>query len=138
MVSTNNMQRTCPVKTCKHFWQKLSHIVLIKKIRQADSPILNSYSIKLTKAATGSVLQKKFCNILRKTAVLKSLLHKVANLQAYNFIKKRLQHRCFSPGKFLGTLILKNICNTASVLTLRTDCLELCFWTVTFKTILAR
>ena len=35
-----------------------------------------------------------------------------AGLQSWNFIKKRLQHRCFSVniGKFLRTPVLKNIC----------------------------
>ena len=34
------------------------------------------------------------------------------DLQAYNFIKKRFQHRCFGVniGKFLITPILKNVC----------------------------
>ena len=47
----------------------------------------------------------------RKTLVLESL-HKTAALQACNFIKKRLQHRCFAVNiaKFLRTLILKKIC----------------------------
>ena len=41
-----------------------------------------------------------------------SLLDKVVGIQACNFIKKRLQHRCFSVNivKFLRTLILKNAC----------------------------
>ena len=37
----------------------------------------------------------KVCNIHRKTPVLESLFSKVAGLEAYKFIKKRLQHRCF-------------------------------------------
>ena len=39
-------------------------------------------------------------------------LNKNAGLQACNFIKKRLQHRCFlvNIAKFLRTPILKNIC----------------------------
>ena len=48
----------------------------------------------------------------RKTLVLESLFDKVAALHACNFIKKRLQHRCFAVNiaKFLRTLILKKIC----------------------------
>ena len=44
--------------------------------------------------------------------VLKSLFNKVAGLQAWNFIKKRLQHSCFLVNivKFLTTLISKNTC----------------------------
>ena len=36
----------------------------------------------------------KVCNIHRETPVLEPLFSKVANLEAYKFIKKRLQHRC--------------------------------------------
>ena len=44
--------------------------------------------------------------------VLKSLFNKVAGLQAWNFIEKRLQHSCFLVNivKFLTTLISKNTC----------------------------
>ena len=52
----------------------------------------------------------KVCNIHRKTPVLESLFSKVASLEACNFIKKRLQHRCFpvNIAKFLIKLYLKN------------------------------
>ena len=36
----------------------------------------------------------KFHNIHRKTLALEFLFNKVAGLKAYNFIKKRLRHRC--------------------------------------------
>ena len=44
--------------------------------------------------------------------MLESLLDKVAGLRACNFIKKRLQQRCFPMkfAEFLRTPILKNIC----------------------------
>ena len=44
--------------------------------------------------------------------MLESLFDKVAALQPSNFIKERLQHRCFpvNIAKFLTTPILKNIC----------------------------
>ena len=52
----------------------------------------------------------KFRNIHRKTPGLKFLFNKGAGLQAYNFIEKKVQHRCFPVNKkFLRTLILKNI-----------------------------
>ena len=53
----------------------------------------------------------KFRNIHRKTPVLESLVNKVAGLKAYNFIKKRFQHRCFPVNiqKILRTTVLKNI-----------------------------
>ena len=38
---------------------------------------------------------EKFYNIHKKTFMLQPLFNKVACLEAYNFIKKRLQHRCF-------------------------------------------
>ena len=43
--------------------------------------------------------------------VLESLFNKVAGLKAYNFIKKRLQHRCFPVkfAKFLETPFLESI-----------------------------
>ena len=56
------------------------------------------------------VVLKNFGNFTRKHLCW-SLFNKVAVLQAFNFIKKRLQHRCF-PMKFrksLRTPILKNI-----------------------------
>ena len=50
-------------------------------------------------AATGGVLGRKsflkIYNIYRKTSVLASFLYKLACLGACNFIKERLQHRCF-------------------------------------------
>ena len=52
----------------------------------------------------------KVSNIHRKTPVLKSLFRKVASLEAYKFIKKRLQHRCFpvNIANFLRKFYLKN------------------------------
>ena len=57
------------------------------------------------------VFSCEYRNIHRKTPVLKSLFNKVAGLKACNFIKKRLQRRCFPANiaKFLRTAILKNI-----------------------------
>ena len=49
-----------------------------------------------------------FRNIHRKTPALESPLNKVAGLQAWNFIKKRLQYRCVRVNimKFLRTAFL--------------------------------
>ena len=49
----------------------------------------------------------KFRNIHRRTHLLESLFNKVAGLQACNFIKKRLQHKCFPMNilKFLRAAI---------------------------------
>ena len=48
----------------------------------------------------------------RKTPVLESLFDKVAVLQPSNFIKEKLQHRCFpvNIAQFAKVPILKNIC----------------------------
>ena len=58
---------------------------------------------KLQRQSFADILQnrssKKFRKFHRKTAVLESLFNKVAGLKTCNFIKKRLQHRCF-PAKF--------------------------------------
>ena len=53
----------------------------------------------------------QFLNIHRKTSVL-SLFTQVAGLQFCNFIKNRIQHRCFSVNiaKLLKTPILNKIC----------------------------
>ena len=46
-----------------------------------------------------------------KTPVLESLFNENAGLQSCNFIKKRLQYRCFpiNIAKFVKTPVLKNI-----------------------------
>ena len=75
--------------------------------------------IRGEEAATASVLQKK--HVLKKfaiftgkqkTPVLESLFNKVAGPKACNFIKKRLQYKCFpvNIAKFFRPSILKNIC----------------------------
>ena len=48
---------------------------------------------------------KYFAKFPRKTPVLESLFNKIAGLEACNFIKKTLQHRCFPVklAKFLRT-----------------------------------
>ena len=52
---------------------------------------------------------KKLHNIHEKTPVMESYLNKVSGLQAYNFIKKRLQHRRFPAtiAKFLRTAFFR-------------------------------
>ena len=52
----------------------------------------------------------KVCNIHRETPVLEPLFSKVASLEAYKFIKKRLQHTCFpvNIANFLRKFYLKN------------------------------
>ena len=61
------------------------------------------------------ILQKKFNNSPKVFwSLLEYLFNKVADLQASNFILKRLQHRCFSVNiaKLLRPSILKNICKS--------------------------
>ena len=61
---------------------------------------------------TKKAVLKNFANIHMKMAVVESLSDKVSGLQACNFVKKRLQHRCLpvNIAKFLRIPILKNIC----------------------------
>ena len=62
-----------------------------------------------------------FCSIHRETPVFKSLFHKVADLQTCNFIKERIQHKCFSDAKFLwNTYFEEHLRTVASELCLRT------------------
>ena len=53
----------------------------------------------------------QFQNINREIPVFESLFDKVAGLEAYNFIKKRLQHRCFpaNVAKFLRAVFAEQL-----------------------------
>ena len=55
------------------------------------------------------LLQKKV--VLKNFAIFTAIFRNIYGLQACNFIKKRLQHRCLLDklAKFLRTVILKNI-----------------------------
>ena len=76
----------------------------------------NERNLLPTEAAARGVLSEKlFLNILQysqESTCCSSLFKKVADLKPCNFIKKKLQHRCFSVNiaEFLRTPILKNIC----------------------------
>ena len=52
----------------------------------------------------------RVCNIYRSTPLLESLFSKVASLETYKFVKKRLQHRCFPViiANFARKFYLKN------------------------------
>ena len=71
-----------------------------------------AFSKKYRSSQRRFLLKKvKSCKFHRKTLALESLFNKVADLQAYNFIKRRVRHSCF-PVKFvklLRTPILNNI-----------------------------
>ena len=82
---------------------------LLKKIFMAPFYGYGStVSILQTEAAVRRWCSLKFRNIHRKTLVLESLFNNVAGLQGCNFLKKRLQHRCFpvNIGKFLRNAFL--------------------------------
>ena len=55
---------------------------------------------------------KNFSILTGKRVMLDSLFNQAADLQVYNFIKKRFQHKCFSRNfaKFLKMSILKKVC----------------------------
>ena len=72
---------------------------------------------------------KNLAIFAEKTPLFESLFDKVVDLQACDFIKKRLQHRCFpvNIATFLRTPILKNSCkrlllNDSFVAILRLGC----------------
>ena len=79
--------------------------------------------LRLSEAATGCILLKHvflnvfllflFCKFHRKTPVLESVFNKVAGLQACDFTKKRLQHKCFPVkfAKFLKHLLWRTSVN---------------------------
>ena len=133
MVSTNNAQRTYSIQIYKPSQQKPSHIMLLIKKRRSsdDTQYLLIYG------------QKYRSSCLRMF------------LQARNFIKKRLQHRCFLVNvvKLLRTaflldqlqwLLLKvfaqNLITSVWAVTFstyRSVCLEL-FLVVTSETILEK
>ena len=52
---------------------------------------------------------------------MEALFHKVADLPACNFLKKRLAHRCFPVVKILKTPFEKHLRTAGSDLTLRSD-----------------
>ena len=57
-------------------------------------------------------------SIMKSEVLYKKAVPKKIFQQACSFIKKTLQHRCFldSSAKFLGTVILKNICQRSSLI----------------------
>ena len=84
---------------------------ILINLGDAEMVVYNFYA---TETATRCVLYKnklffKFRNIHRKTSVLQSF---IGVLKVCNFLKKRLQHRCFSVNiqKFLRAFILKSSC----------------------------
>ena len=88
-------------------WKNVSPIIMIRLHHRYlihhnwyITDILNT-PLQWQEAATGGVLYEKvvvkdFDKFRRKIPVLESLLEKVAGRKACNFIKERLQHRCFT------------------------------------------
>ena len=108
MFSFKSSHRRCSVKrkrthvnTCEHMCWSLFLIqmhdfrtaILLKR----DS---NKGTVKFVKFLGTSFWRMYandcFCSLFLMAPVLKSLFNKVASLQTCNFIKRRLQHRCFS------------------------------------------
>ena len=73
--------------------------------------LLKDYFVSDKNSRFADVLQNryslKFIKFYRKTPMLEPLFNKLAYLQVYNFIKKRLQHWCFPVKieKFLRTTL---------------------------------
>ena len=72
---------------------------------------LNSYFIKLTKAAPSGVPWKRLCLKFSQLSLLGQGWYNVAGHKACNLIKKRLQHSCFpvNIAKFLIISVLEDI-----------------------------
>ena len=88
----------------------------------------------LTKAATGGYKEscsQKFPNVHRKTPVLELLL----SLTLLKETPSQMFYRCEI---IKNTYFEEHLGTAASELTLESDCFEVCFWTVAFKTILNR
>ena len=96
MFSFKSSHRRCSVK--KVFWK-------ISQISQESTYFLEYLFWKIS-------ANDCFCSFSLMAPVSEFLLNKFASLQICNSNKKRLQRRCFPVkfAKFLGTLILKNIC----------------------------
>ena len=103
------------VKYCKPEDNRID----VLNVKACFISLVESYSLvlwyiwkQLPEVFYKKALLKNFPIFTGKTPALESLFNKVAGVQACNFIKKRLQHRCFpvAIAKFLRTSTLKNIC----------------------------
>ena len=100
----NSCQKTYSLKPT------FNHIATVFNLIAKLSPKL--YSKTATRYVLWKKLFLKISQYSQKKPVLESLFNKVTGLQACNFTKGRLQHRCFlvNIAKFWRTAILKNIC----------------------------
>ena len=80
--------------------------------RVANTPTRHTFGEEATRGVLKEMLFLKFFGIFTGKHLCWSLFKKVPDHQACNFLKKRLQHRCFLVhiAKFLRTPLLKNIC----------------------------
>ena len=129
MVSSDNLRRSTNFFGRNHpklcFW-------LRREGRQMPNTEQLSYQTDKSSHTEGVLKNKKLVSKI-------SLNSEENNFVAWNSIKKRLQHICFPVAKFLGdTYFVEHMRMAASGLTLRSGCLELCFFTVAFKTILTQ
>ena len=99
-------------------FKPISHLVLVFLLLTLTRYMPTGVTtLAYLKKQPPEVFCKKSCSLElrkfhRKIPVLESLFNRVTGLKGCNFIKKRLQHRCF-PVKsktFLRAPILKNIC----------------------------
>ena len=88
----------------KLYWEKIFFTVIFSKFCKKSSSSHQRCSMK-------KAVLKNFA-IFTGIQLSEYLFDKVVGLQACNFIRKRLQYRCFSVNilKFLTTPILKNTC----------------------------
>ena len=125
--------------------ETIPHRFWLRRAGRQIARYCDSYFIKLTKTATGVFLRKscfqKFCIIHRKAAVLESLLHKLQTFKPASLLKreKETSTQVFTCCEvFMNTYFEEQLLTAASELKLWSNCWELLFWIVAFKTILAQ
>ena len=76
---------------------KLQHVLKITEFPEMASTVKFFFAVADTnRFSPDRSCSEKFRNIQSKTPVLKSLFNNVTGMKTCNFIKKRLQRRCFS------------------------------------------
>ena len=97
LVSEGIFKLVCYWEKCR--WSNISCVsgILVKNIWTDCWIVTVAYLKKQPpEALCKKMCSEKFRKFYRKTTMLESLFKKVAGLRTCNFLKKRLQHRCFS------------------------------------------
>ena len=84
------------------------HNSRIPILKSQNINVFRDYSEHLRSSHQRCLVEK---SVLKNFTIFESFFNKVPSLHVCNFLKKRLQHKCFpvTIAKFLGAPILKNI-----------------------------